>query len=84
MFQKDKILDDVARMAGGAAGLFSDLGRSAKSDIRTRVEEIAGRLDLVPRDEFERLEAMLAKARAEQEELKKRVEILESQIGNRK
>lgn len=84
MFQKDKILDDVARVAGGAAGLLSDLGRSAKNDIRARAEEIADRLDLVPRDEFQRLEAMLAQSRAEQEELKKRVEFLESQIGKRK
>lgn len=77
MIHRDKILDDVARVAGGTVGALSDLGRSAKQDIRARVEEIADRLDLVPRDEFNRLESMLAQSRAELDDLKKRIEILE-------
>ncbi len=80
MMQKDKILDDVARVAGGTVGVLSDLGRNAKEDIRTRVEEIADRLDLVPRDEFDRLEVMLKQSRTEQDELKKRIEELEKKI----
>ena len=80
MIQKEKILDDVARMAGGTVGILSDLGRSAKHDLRSRIEDIADRLDLVPRDEFERLEAMLKQARAEQDDLKKRLETLEKKI----
>lgn len=74
----NKIVDDIAQLAGGAAGLFSGVQQQIRDDIKARVEEMATNLDLVPRDEFERVEAMLEKALADQEELKQRLEKLES------
>ncbi|MCB1562067.1 MAG: accessory factor UbiK family protein [Alphaproteobacteria bacterium] len=71
---KDKILDDIARVAGGAVGVFSGLNHSIREDIRGRIDETALRLDLVPRAEFERLELMLSEALSRLEKLEARLE----------
>lgn len=81
MQSKDKILDDVARVAGGAISAFSGLSRQVKDEIRVRIDELAQRLDLVPRDEFERVELMLFKAREEQNRLNERLAALEEKLG---
>ncbi len=80
MQSKDKILDDVARVAGGAISAFSGLSRQIKDEIRVRIDELAQRLDLVPRDEFERVELMLFKAREEQNRLSERLAALEEKL----
>ncbi len=56
---KDKVLDDIARVAGGTVSVFSDLGHNIREDVKSRADEIAHRLDLVPREDFERLEALV-------------------------
>lgn len=56
-----RIFDDLARMAGGAAGMLDSLRQQIKADIKARVEEMADDMDLVPREDFERLEAQVAK-----------------------
>ena len=81
MQSKDKILDDVARVAGGAISTFSGLSRQIKDEVRVRIDELAQRLDLVPRDEFERVELMLFKAREEQNRLNERLAALEAKLG---
>ncbi len=65
-----KFFDDIARVAGGAMNVMSGLREQIRNDIKARVEEMAARLDLVPREDFDRLEA-LVKA------LSKKVETLE-------
>jgi BMFP domain-containing protein YqiC len=72
-----KILDDLAQMAGGAVSIASNLRTQIHQDIKARVEEMADRLDLVPREDFERLEAMLKEYRLTQDDLLKRIEKLE-------
>ena len=80
MSKREKIIDDVARVAGGAVGLMSGLAGQAKSSLRTRIDGIAHDMDLVPREDFERLELMLTKSREEQEELKNRLKALEDAV----
>lgn len=70
----EKVFDDIARMAGGAVSMFSGITKQAKDEVRARVDEFAARMDLVPREDFERLEIMLAETR-------RRVEALEKQLG---
>ncbi len=67
MSSREKIIDDVARAAGGAIGLITDVGREAKSVVRSKIDTIAQDIDLVPRDEFERLEALVFSLIEEQE-----------------
>lgn len=74
---REKILDDLASLAGGAAGLASTMTRQIREEIRTRVDDIILRMDFVPRAEFERLEALCQKTRMEQEKLEKRLQALE-------
>lgn len=54
-----KIFDDLSRVAGGAMNVFSAFREQILGDIKARVEEAASRMDLVPREDFERLEAQV-------------------------
>ncbi len=84
MLKHEKIMDDVARIAGGTASIVSGLSQSIRNEIKSRIEETIDRLDLVPRSDFERVETMLETARMEQEDLKKRLEILEGKTAAKK
>jgi BMFP domain-containing protein YqiC len=84
MQAREKILDDVARVAGGAVSAFGTLRRQVKDEVRTRIDELAQRLDLVPREDFDRVELMLFKAREEQNRLAERVSALEAKLGTAK
>ncbi len=77
MIAKEKILDDIARMAGGGASIISGLGKQFREDMRARLDDLAVRLDLVPRDDFERLETLLSAALEHIESLEKRLDRLE-------
>ena len=59
MKSRDKVLDDMARMAGGGVSLLSGLGQQFKNDLRARLDDLALWMDLVPREDFERLEKLL-------------------------
>jgi len=76
MIEKSRILDDMAALAGGAASLVSAARQQICQDLRCRVDSLAARLDLVPREDFERLEALLVHARQEQEAMKKRLDAM--------
>ena len=54
-----RIFDDLSRVAGGAMNVFSAFREQILNDIKARVEEVAARMDLVPREDFERLEAQV-------------------------
>jgi BMFP domain-containing protein YqiC len=54
-----RIFDDLSRVAGGAMNVFSGLREQLLNDIKARFEEMASRMDLVPRDDFDRLEAQV-------------------------
>lgn len=78
---KEKMLDDLARLAGGAAGIASNAKNQVKLDFKTRIDQLAVDMDLIPRSEFERLEAVLLETRAEMGRLQARVEKLEGKKG---
>ncbi len=67
---KDKVLDDIARVAGGTVSVFSGIGQNIREDIKSYIDDMADRLDLVPREDFERLEMQV-------NDLQKRLEELE-------
>ncbi|MFP4314393.1 MAG: accessory factor UbiK family protein [Alphaproteobacteria bacterium] len=84
MSSKERILDDMAKMAGGAMQALSSASQQVKGDLKSRAEDMALRLDLVPREDFERLEAMLQESRLKQEEILKRLEALEKSKESKK
>jgi len=71
------IFDDLTKLAGGAAGTLNSVRQQIKNDVKARVEEVATRLDLVPREDLDRVEALLNKALEDQKELIARIESLE-------
>ena len=77
MLKGRKILDDAAMLAGGAMNLLSAGRAQVKRGARDRVAVLAERLDLVPREDFERMEVLVVRLREEQESLKKRLAALE-------
>ncbi len=73
----EKVLDDVARLAGGAIGVASGISQNIRAEIKSRADDVSDRLDLVPREDLDRVEAMLQNAIKEQQDLKLRIEKLE-------
>jgi len=73
-----RIFDDAARVAGGAVGTLAGIRREIESLVRQQLDRLLGQLDLVTRDEFDAVKEMAAAARAEQEELARRVAALEA------
>lgn len=72
------MMDDIAQLAGGAAGLMSGVQQQIRDDIKARAEEMATNLDLVPREDLERVEGMLEKALSDQKDMLARIEKLEA------
>lgn len=79
-----KFLDDLARVATGAIGSFSEIRHQVRNLVKERVDTLMSQMDMVSRDEFERVEAMAEKARSRQEELEKRLAALEKQLKMKK
>lgn len=81
MQTRGRVFDDVARVAGGAAGVVTGLRAEIEALVRSRIERLAGQLNLVPREEFEAVKELAATARREQEALAKRLAVLEAKLG---
>ena len=81
MQSQNRFFDDLARVASGAMGALSGVKGEVESRLREQLEKALAGMDLVSREEFEAVRAMAAKARAEQEDLAKRVAELESRLA---
>lgn len=81
MQSQKPFFDDLARVASGALGALSGLRAEMEAMMRQQMERFTSGLDLVPREEFEVVRAMAAKARMEQEALEARVAALEAQLA---
>ena len=71
-------LDGMAKFFTDAAGAAASLKNEVDSLVRQRMEKLVADMNLVPREEFEAVKAMAAKARAENEALAARIAALES------
>lgn len=74
------ILDGIARLFTDAAGAAQSVRTEVDTFMRHRLEKLVTDMDFVPREEFEAVKAMAAKARAENERLEKRLAELEERI----
>jgi BMFP domain-containing protein YqiC len=72
------ILDGLARLFTDAAGAAQSVRSEIDVFMRQRLEKLVADMDFVPREEFEAVKAMAAKARAENERLELRIADLES------
>jgi len=81
MQTENRFFDDLARMASGAFGTMASLRTEFEGQVRQQLDALLARMKLVTREEYEATQAMLAKAREEQEALAVRVAALESLAG---
>lgn len=72
---------DFSRAATSAMQLFASIKTEVENHVRLHMERVMATMDPVRREEFEAVQAMAAKARAENEELAKRVAELEAKLG---
>ena len=79
----NRLLDDLAKVASGAASSLSGFKDDAQAMVRQQMQRFLDDADLVPRDEFEAVKAVATKARAEQEKLEVRVQALEKQLSGK-
>ena len=81
MQTRNRLLDDIAKVANSAAGTFAGVNGEIENLIRHRVESLMADMNMVNRDEFNAIKAMVAKARSEQERLEAKVKQLEAKIN---
>jgi len=84
MQTSNRILDDLAKVAGGAASTLVGMKSEAGNLVRQQLQRLLSEADLVSREEFEAVKAVAAKARTEQEKLSARVKKLEAQLAAKK
>ena len=77
MQTSNRLLDDLAKVANGAVSTLVGVKDEIEAIVRQRVDKLLVNADLVQREEFEAVKAMVAEARAEQERVSKRLVALE-------
>ncbi|HUJ46999.1 MAG TPA: accessory factor UbiK family protein [Rhizomicrobium sp.] len=83
MQTENPFLDGLARFFTDAAGAANALKTEIDTFVKQRLEHLVAEMDFVPREEFEAVKAMAAKARAENDRLAARLSELESRLGEK-
>ncbi len=81
MQSRNPILDNVGKAMTEAVGAADGVRREAETVFRSQMQRFISEQDMVPREEFEAVKEMAARARDEVEALKARVESLEKQAS---
>ena len=81
MQSDNPILDDLAKLAGAAAGTMHGVKGEIEAAVKARVERLISELDLVPREEFEVVREMARLARQENDALRIRIEEVEARLN---
>ena len=77
----NRFLDGMAKFLTNAAGAAQAFKSEMEVMVKARIEKMIADLDFVPRDEFDAVKAMAAKARTDNEKLAARVAELEAKLG---
>ena len=77
MQSDNPFLDGLAKLATDAAGAAQGARSEFESFVKHHLEKLIADMDFVPREEFEAVKAMAAKARSENERLEARLAVLE-------
>ena len=83
MQTRNPFIDDIAKVANGAMGALTGVKDEMTARMRDQIAKILDGMDIPRRDEFDAVKAMAAKAREENEELKKQVEALTARLEGR-
>src|ERR1043165_8351245 len=82
MQTRNPFIDDLTKMANGAMGALSGVKDEVEARVRDQIAKILEGMDIPRREEFEVVKAMAAKAREENEELKKQIADLQARLLN--
>jgi BMFP domain-containing protein YqiC len=77
----NRILDEFAKLMTDAAGVAQGVKREVETAFRSQAERFLGEMDVVQREEFEAVRDMAARAREENEALRRRIEELEARLA---
>ena len=77
MQTENPFLDGLAKFFTDAAGAAQGARAEFEAFVKLRLEKLIADMDFVPREEFEAVKAMAAKARSENERLEARLAVLE-------
>ena len=78
MQTRNRFFDDLAKVANSAVGTMAGMKDEIEKMIRHRVERFIDGMNLVTREEFDVVHAMVAKSREQQKTLEIRIVELES------
>jgi BMFP domain-containing protein YqiC len=78
----NRLLDEFAKLMTDAAGVAQGVRREVETAFKSQAERFLGEMDLVQREELDAVRDMAARAREENESLKKRLAALEAQLGH--
>jgi hypothetical protein len=81
MQTNSRILDDLAKVASGAASTLVGVKQEVDALVRQRIERFAAEFDLVTREEFEAVRELATAARAAEERLTARIAALEAKLA---
>lgn len=80
MIRNSAVLDEIAKLAGGAAGSVLEMKREVEALAQHKMEQCAANMQLVTREEFEIIQEIAIKARQENEKLSEEIAELKSQL----
>lgn len=75
-----RFFDELGKLITDAAGAADGVRKEIESVVRAQAERVLRDLDVVQREDFEAVKAMVQKAREENELLKQRIAALEAAI----
>ena len=80
MQSNNKIMDDIARLATGAAGALNSVRGELEGQFQAWLDRRLAGMDLVSREEFDAVRMMAEKARMENDDLRAELEKLKEQM----
>jgi BMFP domain-containing protein YqiC len=80
MQTRNPFFDDLSKVANSAMGALTGVKDEVENKIRDQIAKYLDGMDIPRRDEFEAVKAMAAKAREENEELKKQIAELQAKL----
>ena len=81
MQTNSKIFDDFARLASGAVGTAQGMKTEFDNLIHQRLERMMTKMDLVPREEFDAVKAMVMSLTETVEQQASKIESLEKKLA---
>jgi BMFP domain-containing protein YqiC len=82
MQSENPFLDGLAKLVTDAAGAAEGARAEVETFVKQRLEKLIADMNFVPRDEFEAVKAMAAKAREDGEALARRLDALEQRSAS--